>query len=170
MPEYSIRPVSVDVVLSLRGPLLDPEHPEPAAATPGDEHAAARHFGAYREDALVGVASIHPQGMPRGFQEGAWRLTGVAVEHGHRGCGVGAHLAEAALRHAEEMGSKIVWCLAPTGAKGFFARCGFESAGDEAEGDAEGPHLLFARVGPLRRSWALPPASLDEARDRPSGA
>ena len=155
MSDYDIRTVEMADVVELRAAILDPRRTGRAGTTPGDEHPSARHVGAFRDEALVGVGSIHPEGMPGGHKTGAWRLTGVAVEHGHRGLGVGALLVERCLEHAAGLEAKVVWCLAPAGAYGFFERYGFRRAGDPID-STEGPqYLLYAEMGPLRRSWAL---------------
>lgn len=155
MSDYDIRTSDLGSVMPLRVALLDPAHrdPDPSA---GDEHPSARHVGAFHEDRLVGVASIHPQGMPGGYKTNSWRLVGVAVDHGHRGVGVGALLVERCLEHASGLDAKVAWCLAPAGAFGFFERLGFRRSGDPIDDPDRGPHyLLFCELGPVKRSWAL---------------
>jgi N-acetylglutamate synthase-like GNAT family acetyltransferase len=156
---YAVRTVRLEQVTGLRSALLDPTGSGHAATSAGDEHPSAHHVGAFLESTQVGVASIHPQGMPGGYKTDAWRLTGVAVEHGHRGSGNGALLVERCLEHAAESGAKAVWCLAPAGTFGFFERLGFGRSGDPIDDPDRGPHyLLYREVQPLRRDWALPGA------------
>lgn len=156
MSDYDIRTIGSDIAIALRTALLDRSADGLADRTPGDDSPTARHIGAYYEGTLVGVASIHPQSMPGGYTAGAWRLTGVAVEHGHRGYGVGSLLVGKVLEHAASADSRVVWCFAPAGAFGFFQRHGFNRSGEPMESAEGGPqYLLFAEVGPLRRSWAL---------------
>jgi N-acetylglutamate synthase-like GNAT family acetyltransferase len=153
---YEIRTVDFDTVGDLRAALLDPARTGHATATAGDEHPSARHVAAFTDGSLVGVATIHPQGMPGGIKMDAWRLTGVAVEFGHRGGGAGALLVERCLEHAAEAGAKTVWCLAHAGAFGFFERLGFGRSGDPIDDPDLGPqYLLSQQVRPLRRNWAL---------------
>lgn len=154
MAGYEIRTVDFETIAGLRSALLDPSGSGHAGA--GDEHPAARHVGAFHGGTLIGVASVHPQGMPGGYTTDAWRLTGVAVDHGHRGAGHGLALVERCLEHAAESGAKAIWCLAPAGAFGFFERLGFGRSGDPVDEPDRGPHyLLYQQVKPLRRDWAL---------------
>lgn len=116
-------------------------------------------MAAFHDETAVGVASIHPQGMPGGYKTHAWRLTGVAVEFGHRGVGVGALLVERCLEHAADMDAQVAWCLAPAGVFGFFEQLGFRRSGDPIDDPERGPHyLVYQELGPLTRSWALPDA------------
>ena len=155
MAGYEIRTVDMSTIAALRSALLDPGNAR-IDVGPGDEHEAARHVGVFHDGVLVGVASIHPQAMPGALTAGAWRLSGVAVEHGHRGRGNGALLVERCLEHAAESDATAVWCVAPAAAFGFFERLGFGRHGDPMDGPVGGPrYLLQRRVQQLRRSWAL---------------
>lgn len=154
MSDYEIRRIDASTVLQLRRALLR-RYRTDSPSVMGDEHPSACHIGAYRDDRLVAVGSIHPEAMPGGYRTNAWRFHGVAVDHGHRGVGVGALITERCLEHAAGREAKVVWCVAPAGAYGFFERYGFRRTGDPID-DADGPqYMLFAELGPLRRSWAL---------------
>ena len=156
MSGYDIRTVDLGAIVEFRTALLDPSGTGLADPRPGDEHPAARHVAAFFDGVVVGSSSIHPQGMPGGFQMDAWRLAGVAVEYGHRGAGLGALLVERCLEHAAESGAKAVWCQVPAGTYGFFQRLGFGRSGDPVDDPQQGPQYLLVReVRPLRRSWAL---------------
>lgn len=121
----------------------------------GDGDPAAVHVAITREGAIVAIGSVHPEPMPGGHRTDAWRLHGVAVEHGHRGRGLGAMVLERCVEHAAAGGARSVWCRSPVRAFGFFDRLGFSRSGDPTTG-ADGPeYVLFADVKPQRRSWAL---------------
>lgn len=151
--QYQIRQTDAVSVAPLRTALIPREGRPPLA--PGDEHQAAYHVGAYRAERLIGIASVHPEPMPGSYRTGVWRLRGVAVDHGHRGAGVGALLVMSCLEHVTAAEAKGVWCMAPAGTFGFFERQGFRRSGDPISSD-EGPqYLLFAPVGPSHRSWSL---------------
>ncbi len=154
MSDYGIRGVSAADVYELREALLLRRRGG-SPSVPGDEDPTACHLAAYRDEARVGIGSIHPEPMPDGSTADTWRLHGVAVDHGHRGVGVGALIVERCLEHAAEHGARAVWCLAPAGVFGFFERYGFQRMGDPID-DPEGPqYKLFAEIEPLRRSWSL---------------
>ena len=67
---------------------------------PGDEHPDTLHIGGYRRDNLVGIGTIIRQPMPGSAETEAWRVRGVAVDHGHRGYGLGAMLLHRLIEHA----------------------------------------------------------------------
>lgn len=154
MSDYDLRTVADVDVHDLRQALML-RHGTASPSIPGDDHPAALHVAAYRDEIQVAVASTHPEPMPDGYRTGAWRLHNIAVDHGHRGVGVGALLVERCLEHAAGHEARAAWCMAPAGAFGFFERYGFVRTGDPIADDA-GPHyLLFAPLGPLRRSWSI---------------
>ncbi|MCE2460191.1 MAG: GNAT family N-acetyltransferase [Pseudomonadales bacterium] len=88
--------------------------------------------GAADDGELVRVAKLD------GRVIGAYRLARTAqarfaikalvVDEKHRGCGVGRWLLGHAIGIAESKGGRVI--DAPPGAKSFFARSGFEPAGD----------------------------------------
>ena len=154
MSDYDIRIVPVADVLDLRTALLLRHHPGSPSAS-GDDHTAAFHVAAYYDETQVAVGSIHPEPMPDGYKTDSWRIHDLAVDHGHRGVGVGAMLLERCLEHAVGFEARVVWCLAPAGAFGFFERYGFQRTGDPIDASTGPQYLLFAQLGPLRRSWSI---------------
>lgn len=153
MSEYEVRVVDAAVVIPLQRALLD-RHDTEVEATP--HHERSLHVGVFFGETLVGAASVHPEAMPDGYQENAWRLRGVAVDYGHRGRGVGALMVGRCFEHAAEHGAQAVWCIAPAGAFGFFERHGFDRTGDAIDGGPRGPqYLLFADFETRGRSWAV---------------
>jgi ribosomal protein S18 acetylase RimI-like enzyme len=102
------------------------------------------------------VATTHPQPMPAATPTGAWRLRDLAVEHGHRGRGLGALLLERLLEHAANNDGKIAWATVRATAQGFLRRYGFQQSGGPIDDPAEGPqYLLYASIKPMERSWSL---------------
>jgi len=157
--DYDIRTVDLTEVAGLRSALLDRSGSAASDPSAGDEHPSTRHVGAFRDEVLVGVASIFPGAMPGESGTNSWRLAAIAVDYGHRGIGIGGSLAERCLEHAAALNGRSVWCIAPAGAFGFFERFGFGRSGDPIDDPNDGPqYLLFTEVRPLSRSWALPGA------------
>lgn len=155
MSDYEIESIAAAEARPLRRALLYPGARPEAADHPGDTHPSALHLGAFKDGLLVGVATIHPQPMPGATRTGAWRVVDVAVEHGHRGRGVGALLLERLLEHAARHEGVVVWASVRVGAFGYFERCGFARSGPPLDDPAEGPqYLMHAAVRPLHRSWA----------------
>ena len=157
MSEYDIQRIDAAEARPLRRALLHPAQPLAAVDYEADHDPASLHLGAFKDGVLVGVASTHPQPMPGSHSgAGAWRIRDVAVEHGHRGRGVGAWLLERCIAHASTQHGSVVWCTARVGAYGFFARMGFARSGPPIEDPEEGPqYTLYADVPPLERSWKI---------------
>jgi GNAT superfamily N-acetyltransferase len=156
MSDYEFEVIEAAEARPLRRALLYPGAAPEAVDYPGDSHPSARHLGAFKDGVLVGVATIHPQPMPAATRTGAWRIRDVAVEHGHRGQGIGALLLERLLEHAAVHQGVVAWATVRIAAFGFFEHFGFARSGPPVDDPAEGPqYLMHAAIRPLVRSWGL---------------
>jgi len=154
--DYEIQLIEPAEARPLRRALLHPALPPAAVDYEADTDPSARHIGAFKDGVLVGIATIHPQSMPSMTRTGAWRLRDIAVDHGHRGRGVGAWLVERCLEHASATGGSVAWCTARVGAYGFLEHLGFRRAGAPIDDAQDGPqYLMSAELGPVEKSWKL---------------
>jgi GNAT superfamily N-acetyltransferase len=152
-----VRRVAPEVVRPLRQAVLRPHQTLADQVYPGDAVPGAAHFAAYDGDggdAVVGVASIGPEGHPVLPRNGDWRIRGMATAPEARGRGAGAALLAACLSHAGEAGAVRVWCNARSGARAFYERAGFVAEGAEFELPEIGPHVRMSLVleGASRRA------------------
>lgn len=144
MPVCAI--VAADTV-ALRHRALRPNQPLEACVYPADEDPHARHFGVFRDGALVGVASLYREAPPDMEDDGrAWRLRGMVSDPAVRGKGYGGALLRACLEHARQAGGARLWCNARTTATGFYDHHGFHREGEAFELPDIGPHVLLKRV------------------------
>jgi predicted GNAT family N-acyltransferase len=67
----------------------------------------------------------------------------MAVDHGHRGYGLGGLMLRRCLEHAAQHAGRMVWCSARAEVYGFFERHGFGRRGDPFELPGIGPHYLM---------------------------
>jgi GNAT superfamily N-acetyltransferase len=156
MSDYTIEVIEVAEARPVRRALLHPTLPLDGVDYTGDSHPAALHIGAFRDGTLTGIASIHPQPMPGGRRTGAWRLRDIAVEHGHRGRGVGALLLERLLEHAQGHEGAVAWGRIRMPAFGFFERFGFSRSGGPIDDPEQGPqYMMWAEIQPLSRDWGI---------------
>lgn len=156
MSDYEIQEIEAAEARPLRRALLYPSAPPERADDPGDTAPSVLHLGAFKDGVLVGVATINPQPMPQATRTGAWRVRDMAVDHGHRGKGVGALMLERLLEHAADHEGAVVWASVRMPAFGFFERYGFTRSGSPVDDPDEGPsYLVHRRVQPMTRSWAL---------------
>ena len=92
MAEFEVRAVEADEVRELRRALLRPHQKVEELVYAGDDHPDALHVGGFRHGQMVGIASITPRPMPGHPERAAWQVRGMAVDHGHRGYGLGGRL------------------------------------------------------------------------------
>jgi len=98
-----------------------------------DTTEGAIHLAAYKDNQVVGVASLFPQACAR-YPEMfpnmiAYRLRAMGVLHELQGEGVGAKIISFALHHlAQTTPAQVLWCDAREVAWGFYSRCGFQFA------------------------------------------
>jgi GNAT superfamily N-acetyltransferase len=156
MSDYEFAAVEAAEVRPLRRALLHPSLPLDAVMTLNDTHHAARHIGAFKDGVLVAIGTIHPAPMPGGTPRNAWRLRDVAVEHGHRGKGLGALLVERLLEHANDNQGTVAWATVRKSAAGFFERCGFRRVDAPFVDPQEGPqYMMHTAIRPLTRPWGV---------------
>ena len=146
--KFGVKPVEAAAVRHLRHALLRPNQEAADLFYPGDDHPSALHVGGFRRDRMVGVASILPDPAPHRGTGPSWQLRGMAVEHGHRGLGLGALMLERCLEHAAANGGGPVWCNARIAACGFYERCGFSREGELFNIEGIGLHLRMRLVMP----------------------
>jgi GNAT superfamily N-acetyltransferase len=149
--EYDVRSIPLDEVRMLRRALLHPRSDAFESEYPGDEEHDALHLAGFRDNRMVGVASIAPEPLPGEPGADVWRVRGLVVDHGHRGYGLGELLLNRLLDHAAALGARIVWGIAPAAVYGFFSRFGLERHGEPLV-DADGTPLyrVVARFAPSR--------------------
>jgi GNAT superfamily N-acetyltransferase len=138
----------------LRQVVLRPHQAAEELVFPGDDATDTRHFGAYLDEKLVGVASIYREApppalvmdlTPPGTTVNAWRLRGMATLPAVQGQGLGRALLEACIAYTTTQDGELLWCNARTPAVGFYLKLGFVTHGDEFEIPGIGPHYVMWR-------------------------
>ena len=159
--EPVVRRISAAETVAVRWPILRTGMPREAAIFPGDDAPETQHFGAFRGDRLVGVASIYPAPFPdRPEAAGAWQLRGMATLPEVRGLGCGGALVAACLLAAREKGGGLLWCNARSPAVGFYEKHGLCAIGAEFEIPTAGPHFRMWTALPARGK-TVDPAKLN---------
>jgi GNAT superfamily N-acetyltransferase len=146
-PAFEIRRITAEETIALRHPILRAGLAPETAIFPGDEAESSRHFGAFVDDRLVGVATIHfvPLLDQPDF-DAAYQLRGMATVPEVRGLGAGRVLVEACVEAARHAGAQWIWCNARTPAAGFYAKYGFKTKGGIFEIPTAGPHVRMLRA------------------------
>jgi GNAT superfamily N-acetyltransferase len=132
---------------ALRERVLRPGQSAGELTYAGDGHPDAFHAAVRSpagEGAIVGVATVAPEGHPADPRPGDWRLRGMATAPEARGRGVGAALLAACVEHARARGGRRVWCNARVTAEGFYLRAGFVPEGGRFDIPGLGEHVVMA--------------------------
>lgn len=147
MTAIAVHPITAAETIPLRHAILRAGLPRETAIFPGDEAEQARHFGAFVEGHLVGVATMHLAPRPdQPADEGlAYQVRGMATTDEVRGQGAGRALLLACIAEARRAGASWIWCNARTPAAGFYARHGFTVQGDVFHIPTAGPHYRMQR-------------------------
>jgi len=148
MNAFEIRPISAEETLDLRHAILRAGRPRETAIFAGDDAQASRHFGAFRDGQLIGVATMHyvPLLDQPDHEGSAFQLRGMATAEEARGHGVGSALLTACVEEAKRAGANWIWCNARTPAAGFYSRQGFKVQGGIFDIPTAGPHYRMLRA------------------------
>jgi GNAT superfamily N-acetyltransferase len=139
-----VRAITAAETLPLRQAVLRPDRPVAAAQFPGDDAPTTKHFGAFRDGRLLGIASLFRAEMPEQPGLGAFQLRGMATAPEVRGQGFGRALILMCLAFARDHRAQFFWFNARIGAVGFYRKLGFEVIGEEFEIPDVGPHFRMA--------------------------
>lgn len=135
-----VRAITAEATLPLRLEVLRPGRPIESAKFQGDDAPSTRHFGAFRDGRVLGIASLYLTEMPERRGLPAFQLRGMATAPEARGIGLGCALVQACIGFTRQKGAHLIWCNARTGAVDFYRRLGFEIIGNEFEIPDVGPH------------------------------
>ncbi len=134
--------VTAEQTRPLRHLVLRPTQSAEATEYPGDHDPDTRHFGAFDEGRLVGIASLYSEPRADGPVEG-WRLRGMATAVDARGRGAGRALLGACRDQVASTGGAELWCNARVVARDFYTAAGFEVVGPEFDIEDIGPHVVM---------------------------
>jgi N-acetylglutamate synthase-like GNAT family acetyltransferase len=145
MTPVSIRIIGPQEVIPIRQIILRPGRPVSECVFAHDDDADTRHFGAFVDGTMLGVASVYRDKT----DVGAWQLRGMAVLEDSQRRGVGSALLRACCEHVVAQGGSKLWCNARITAAAFYAKHGFETAGAEFISPDVGPHYVMQLVFPV---------------------
>ncbi len=126
----------------LRHLVLRPTQPAEATDYAGDHAHGTRHFGAFDQGRLVGIASLYREPRPDG-PGGGWRLRGMATAVDARRGGAGTTLLVACRDHVAAQGGSELWCNARVVARDFYLAGGLEVVSDEFDVEDIGAHVVM---------------------------
>ncbi len=139
---FEVRLISAAETYDIRWPVLRAGLPRESAIFDGDDASEARHFGAFRDENLVGVTSIFPRPFPdHPERKNTWQLRGMAVVPEVQSQGAGEALLKAAQIDARQNGAECLWANARVPAARFYEKHGWTIIGSEFDIPTAGPHV-----------------------------
>ena len=142
MNSADVRPITADETIAVRWPILRAGLPRESAIFPGDDAPETRHFGAFCEGRLVGVATILRAPFPgQPDRADAWQLRGMATLPEVQGRGYGRALLAACIAEARRQGGALLWCNARKPAVAFYEKHSLRVLGEEFDIPTAGPHF-----------------------------
>ena len=87
-----------------------------------DEDRDGIHFGAFKNDKLVGIVSLFQKGTDFQFRK-------LAIDPSIQKMGIRNSLLQYVITYAKENGGSRIWCNARTSAIGFYLKYGFIQTG-----------------------------------------
>ncbi len=116
----SIEQIRQELTWKLRRDLLYPEEMIPNMRMEEDDEGI--HFGAFKDNYIVGVVSLFQTGTDFQFRK-------LAVASAVQGSGVGSSLLSYITNYALENGGTRIWCNARVSAIGFYLKLGYLQTG-----------------------------------------
>ncbi|MFA6086463.1 GNAT family N-acetyltransferase [Mucilaginibacter sp.] len=117
----SIEQIRPELTWRLRREALYPAEPLHAMEMEEDNH--GYHFGAFMDNALVGVVSLFQK-------DDNWQFRKFAVSDKVQKQGIGTQLLSYIINFVERENGMRLWCNARLSARGFYARYGFTETGE----------------------------------------
>jgi GNAT superfamily N-acetyltransferase len=143
--KIDVRAVGAQDVRPLRHLVLRPGRPFDETRFEGDAAPGTVHFGAFRDGALLAVATLLDTPHPERAGIRACQVRGMASDPSVRGLGFGAALLAACEAEARRRCARVLWCNAREAAAGFYRRAGFVATGERFEIPGIGPHFRMHR-------------------------
>jgi predicted GNAT family N-acyltransferase len=139
-----VRRATLGEILPLRHAELRPGRPVETAHFDGDAEPSTVHLGAFDDDGTIVCCTT----LMRRPYDGAdaVQLRGMATRAERARTGVGTQVVRFAetLVH-DDLGCRVLWCNARTGAVGFYAKLGWTVTSAEFDVPDVGPHVRMVR-------------------------
>jgi ribosomal protein S18 acetylase RimI-like enzyme len=116
-----IEQIRPELTWQLRRDILYPEGIKQNMGLPQDDHGV--HFGAFKDNKLVGVVSLFQTGTDFQFRK-------LAIDPSTQKMGVGSSLLQYIIDYAKENNGERMWCNARDTAFGFYLKAGFTFTGE----------------------------------------
>lgn len=109
----------------------------------GDNDEETVHFGLFKENNLIGVASVFKVTNENFDKSNQFQLRGMAVLNSYQGLGYGNLILEEVCKYVKLQNAEILWFNARENAVKFYQNFGFSIHGDSFEIQEIGTHFVM---------------------------
>jgi ribosomal protein S18 acetylase RimI-like enzyme len=139
----NIKSCSVNEIIPIRHEILRAGKPITTCHFKGDDNPKTYHFGAYKEDEIVGCVSFMPKNHSDFIGQKPYQLRGMAVLENQQNQSIGLHLLQYAEHDLKNKGVDLIWCNVRIKAIGFYKRQNFETDSKKFTIPEIGEHVLM---------------------------
>lgn len=132
-----IKTIHFSDTFHLRQSVMNPEKKITDMKRPRDEF--ARHFGAFYQGHIVGVASFYEEPHPN-----EWRIRGMATNEEYQRHGIGRKLIEYAFQEIKDV--TRYWCNSRIDVVPFYENLGFQSISDVTQVEGVGERVIMELI------------------------
>ena len=109
----------------------------------GDNLESTLHFGYFKNEKIVGVATLFKENSKLFLDNEAYRLRGMAVLKGYQKEGFGKMLIDYCEKISLKNKGNLIWFNARIAAVGFYEKLGYKIIGDSFEISDIGQHYIM---------------------------
>ncbi|MBA5792326.1 GNAT family N-acetyltransferase [Flavobacterium sp. xlx-214] len=144
----SFKQIKIEEVIQIRHTVLRKDLPIETCHFEGDLDEGTKHFGAFLNNELVGVATMMLKKTDTFKVHPVYRLTGLSVLENHQKHHIGSRLLHFAEENISRKGSVMIWCFARTTAISFYKRNGYQLNVQEVILPKIGSHRIMFKFVP----------------------
>ena len=143
MSEIKVKKITYLDTFPVRSAVLRQGKPIETCFFLGDDDKETTHFGLFKGNNLIGVASVFKVKNENFEQNKQFQLRGMAVLKEYQGFGFGNLILEEVCKFVETKNADVLWFNARENAVKFYQNFGFSTQGDSFEIPETGTHSLM---------------------------
>ena len=143
MSEIKVKKITYLDTFPVRSAVLRQGKPIETCFFLGDDAEDTTHFGLFKDNKLIGVASIFKFNNEYFEQKNQFQLRGMAVLNEYQGFGFGNIILEEVCKFVITKNTDVLWFNARENAVRFYKNFGFSTFGNSFEIPEIGTHFLM---------------------------
>jgi len=146
MTNYDIKLIDHAKTYLVRHPVLREGRPVEDCIFEGDELETTLHFGLFKDNHLIAVASFMENANPLFLEQNQFQLRGMAVLKEFQGTGVGHKILNHAEHILKQKSASVIWCNARETAVNFYKKNQFKIFGEPFTIPKIGLHYIMKKT------------------------